>query len=143
MEARLTTYHLRKFVNAVVDSTETSPSLAEMVHHHLEVSLDPQREPPFHVWYVVHDDVERWIRLRVVDARGYPDDLYRRGAALLRVGVNGALASPDDDRYLQEAFGSRVFRTCKRCGFQAHGWFEYYGHLKLEHWATPDLPREA
>jgi hypothetical protein len=139
MEAQLTTYHFRKYVNEVVESTETSPSLAEMVHHHLEVRLDRQHEAPFHVWYVVHDAEERWIRLRVVDARGYPADLYRRGAALLRVGVNGALASPDDEAFLAEAFGSEVFRTCKRCGFKARGWFEYYGHLKLEHWATPEL----
>jgi hypothetical protein len=138
VDARVSTYHLRRYVNEVVESTVTSPSLAEMVRHHLEVRRDTQHEPPYHMWYVVHDQRERWIRLRVIDARGYPEDLYRRGEALLRVGVNGALANPDDEAFLSRTFGSQVFRTCKRCGFQAYGWFEYYGHLKLEHWADAE-----
>lgn len=134
MEANLSTYALRRYVNEVVESTERGPSLAEMVRHHLDVQLDQQAKTPYAVWYTVHDARERWIHLRVVDARGYPSSLYRRGQALLRIGVNGALASPDDDAALTDAFGSTVFRTCKTCGFQARSWFEYYGHVKLEHW---------
>lgn len=138
MEHLLDTYHLRRYVNAIVDSTETAPSLAEMVHHHLDVHFDRTRTPPFEAWFEVRDARERWLRLRVTDSRVYPDAVYRRGHALLRIGVNGALSSPDDDRFAKEVFGSTTFRTCRRCGYRSDGWLDYYGHLKLEHWGTPD-----
>lgn len=138
MEHLLDTYHLRRYVNAIVDSTETSPSLAEMVRHHLEVHFGRRVTPPFEVWFEVHDENERWIYLRVTDSRAYPDILYRRGQALLRIGVNGALASLDDDEFARDVFGGPTFRSCRRCGFKADGWLDYYGHLKLEHWGTPD-----
>ena len=137
MEHLLSTYHLRRYINALVESTETSPSLAEMVRHHLSVAHRRLQAPPFHVWFEVHDDREPWLRLRVTDSRGYPDSLYQRGEALLRVGVNGALASPDDEAAVQRVFGTTVFRTCRTCGYRATGWLDYYGHLKFEHWATP------
>lgn len=138
MEHLLDTYHLRRYVNAIVDSTETSPSLAEMVHHHLEVHFDRRVAPPFEAWFEVHDAREPWLRLRVTDCRGYPDSLYQKGEALLRIGVNGALSSPEDDQYAQTVFGRSTFRTCRRCGYRSNGWLDYYGHLKLEHWETPD-----
>ncbi len=138
MDHLLSTYHLRRFVNMLVDSTETSPSLAEMVRHHLSVAFARLKTPPFYVWYEVHDDQEPWLRLGVTDGRGYPDAVYRRGEALLRIGVNGALANPDDDLYAQQVFGTPVFRRCRICGYEAKGWLDHYGHLKLEHWSTPD-----
>lgn len=138
MQAKLSTYHLRRYINALVGSTEYSPSLAEMLHHHLEVAYDRQKATPFHLWYEVHDDEEQWIRLHVIDARGYPERLYLRGQALLRIGVNGALASPDDDAFAHHVFGTEVFRTCRYCGYQSPGWFDYYGHLNLEHWGESD-----
>lgn len=144
MEHRLDTYHLRRYVNIIVESTITSPSLAEMVHHHLDVLFARRTGPATgahereaEAWYEIHDVEERFIRLAVSDARAYPDSLYRRGQALLRIGVNGALANPDDDAFAKEVFGRAVFRTCRHCGYRSEGWLDYYGHLKLGHWGTP------
>jgi hypothetical protein len=142
LTAKLTTYHLRRYVNELVEATAHSPSLAEMLREHLEVDYDRQTAEPYHVWYAVHDRRERWLTLDVVDARGYPNDLYRRGHALLRVAVNGALASPEDEAFLRTVFGERPFRTCRRCGYRAADWLDYYGHLKLAHW-TSDAPDSA
>lgn len=136
MEAKLSTYYLRRYINEVVASTETSPSLAELVEHHLDVGFRRQSRSPFHAWYEVHDPHERWLMLRVTDARGYPDTVYQRGQALLRIGVNGALASPADEEFAHQVFGSPVFKTCRHCGYGATGWLDYYGHLKLAHWES-------
>ncbi len=145
MEHRLDTYHLRRYVNIIVESTVTSPSLAEMVHHHLDVLFargtrrgSGNHAPDAEAWYEVHDVDERFIRLLVSDARAYPDSLYRRAQALLRIGVNGALANPDDDQFAHEVFGRTLFRTCPHCGYRCDGWLDYYGHMKLGHWGTPN-----
>ncbi|MCY0885564.1 MAG: hypothetical protein OWV35_06720, partial [Firmicutes bacterium] len=68
MRAQLGTFALRRFINAVVDSTEVTPSLGEMVHHHLEVDWARMKTTPYHALFAVHDSRERWIELRIEDA---------------------------------------------------------------------------
>ncbi len=136
MASQLFTYSLRNFVNQIVESTEYSPSLAEMVQTHLEVDWSRQTRSPFHAVFAVHDKRERFIELRVTDANGYSDDVYRRGRALLRIGVNGALTNPDDEEFAQSVFAQRRFRTCRICGRAFQTWLDYYGHKRLEHWGV-------
>ena len=134
MSSRLITYALRNFVNQIVDSTEQSPSLAEMLKKHLEVDWSRQGVTPFYVIYAVHDKSERFIELSVTDASGYPDEVYRRGHALLRIAVNGALTSPEDEEFAHAIFAQQQFRSCRVCGERFDTWLAYYGHAKLEHW---------
>lgn len=134
MKSAMATYSFKKFINQVVDSTESSPSLAEMVQKHLEVDWSRQRISPYWAVFAVHDKRERLLELRVTDARQYLDDVYRRGAALLRIGVNGALVSPEDEEWAHAVFRQETFRTCRQCGARFERWLDYYGHAKLEHW---------
>jgi hypothetical protein len=136
MRTELVTYYLRKFVNHIVDSTLYSPSLAEMVHHHLGVEWTRQRVPPYQGVYHVFDDGETYLELHVTDARGYLDHVYLRGLALLRIGVNGALVTPEDETFARSAFAGRPFRTCPHCHQQFDSWLDYYGHAKMAHWTA-------
>jgi hypothetical protein len=133
MRAHLATYYLRKWINAIVDSTETSPSLAEMMKEHLEVDWARLKAPPYEAIYAVHNKKERLIELRVVDARNYLDEVYQRGWALLRIGVNGALVTPEEEEVARSLFATDTFRTCRVCGARFSSWLDYYGHLKLAH----------
>ncbi len=134
MRSQIRTYYLRKLVNQLVDSTMTSPSLAEMVRHHLSVEWVRYPHPPYQALYRVHDEREAYWELTVTDARGYPDPVYERGLALLRIGVNGALASSDDESFAQRAFVGQPFRTCPHCQEPFERWLDYYGHIKTTHW---------
>lgn len=134
MSGRLATYHLRRFINQIVQATEHSPSLAEMVQAHLEVDWSRQATTPFHAIFAVHNKAERFVELQVVDAQGYPDTLYQKGQALLKIGVNGALANASDEAFAQTIFGQTHFRSCRVCGQGFDTWFDYYGHARLEHW---------
>jgi len=134
MRSQLITYYLRKFVNQVVDSTLVSPSLAELVQHHLWVEWVRQHRPPYQAIYQVFDAQETFLELVVTDAVGYQDEVFQRGLALLRIGVNGALVSPEDEDYARKTFHGQPFRTCPHCGRQFHGWLDYYGHVKIDHW---------
>lgn len=134
MQSQLMTYYLRKFVNSVVESTLSSPSLAEMVRHHLWVDFTRQHQPPYLALYKVYDSEESYLELSVTDARGYDDTVYERGLALLKIGVNGALVSPDDEHYAQKAFEGRPFRICPRCQTPFARWLDFYGHIKTSHW---------
>lgn len=131
---RTRTYYFRNFVNSIVDSTLESPSLAEMVHHHLSVNWVRQHHPPYQVIYRIYDDRESFLEVDVTDARGYADRLYIRGLALLKIGVNGALVSPDDESYAEQAFEGRPFRTCPYCRQAFSRWLDFYGHIKTNHW---------
>ncbi|MBX5467715.1 MAG: hypothetical protein K6U14_09540 [Firmicutes bacterium] len=133
MRAHLRTYYLRKWINAIVESTETSPSLAEMMREHLEVDWARLSAPPYEAIYAVHNKKERLIELRVVDARSYLDDVYRRGWALLRIGVNGALTTPEEEAEARAIFATDTFRSCRICHARFASWLEYYGHVKLAH----------
>lgn len=135
MRAQLRTYYLRKWVNAIVDSTESTPSLGEMVKRHLEVDWARISFAPFEAIYAIHDKNERLLELRVTDAHHYRDQVFRQGEALLRVGVNGIMATPEDEAFARNVFGSETFRTCKVCGQAFGGWFDYFGHIKVEHLA--------
>lgn len=134
MQSRLRTYYLRQFVNHVVESTLISPSLAEMVHHHLGVDWIRQFHPPFQALYKVYDEQEAYLELYVIDARGYDDAVFDRGLALLKIGVNGALVAPDDENHAARAFEGRPFRTCPHCLTPFTHWLEFYGHMKTSHW---------
>lgn len=134
MHSQVITYYLRNFVNNVVESTLTSPSLAEMVHHHLWVDWKRQHHPPYLALYKVYDAQEAFLELAVTDARSYEDAVYERGLALLRIGVNGALATPEDESYAARAFSGRPFRTCPRCLEPFNQWLDFYGHVKTSHW---------
>ncbi|MCY0880286.1 MAG: hypothetical protein OWU84_15290, partial [Firmicutes bacterium] len=61
--------------------------------------------------------------------------VYERGLALLKIGVNGALVSPDDESYAAQAFNGRPFRTCPHCQEPFPRWLDFYGHIKTSHWA--------
>ncbi len=128
---QLTTYALRRWVNQIVDATMASPSLAEMVQHHLDIRW--RRLGSRIAYYSVQDCDEVYLDLRVVDASGYPDDLYERARALIRVGVNGALLSPADEASVAQWFPNQAFRTCPHCQKPFQSWFDYYGHLHLDH----------
>lgn len=132
MQSELLTYYFRKFVNHIVESTWSSPSLAEMVRHHLVVDWTRQATPPYAALYQVFDGVETYLEIHVLDARGYEDPIYDRGKALLRIGVNGALVSPDDEAAARRAFAQDVIRTCA-CGEPFSHWLDYYAHRKLDH----------
>ena len=134
MKNQLMTYYLRRFVNSIVESTLTSPSLAEMVHHHLSVEWTRQQYPPYQAWYQVYDEDESYLELAVTDACGYEDAVYMRGLALLKIGVNGALVSPDDESYAAQTFEGRPFRTCRKCPISFSRWLDFYGHVKMSHW---------
>ena len=134
MRSQLRTYHLRKFINQIVDSTLMTPSLAEMVRHHLRVNWTREHQAPFLAFYQVFDEQESYLELYVLDSRGYPEPLYERGLALLKIGVNGALASPDDDSYATQAFAGRPFRVCPYCQTPFARWLDFYGHIKTAHW---------
>lgn len=134
MKSQIRTYYFRKFVNAIVDSTLVSPSLAEMVRHHLWVEWIRERRPPYLALYKVYDDQESYLELCVTDARGYGDSVYERALALLKIGVNGALVSSDDESYAAQAFAGRPFRTCPYCHTPYARWLDYYGHIKTSHW---------
>ncbi len=134
MHSQLKTYYLRKFVNHVVESTLTSPSLAEMLRHHLWVDWTRQHYHPYLALYKVYDARESFLELSVTDARGYEDAVFERGLALLKIGVNGALATPDDEQYAERTFEGRPFRTCPRCQTPFARWLDYYGHIKTSHW---------
>lgn len=122
----------------MVASTERTPSLAELVRHHLEVDWSRMSRPPFHAMFAVHDTQSRWLELNVVDADSYSDALYRRGRALLCIGVNGALATPQDEERAKNEFGTSVFRTCRLCGDRFETWLSYYGHVKMDHLGTAE-----
>lgn len=139
MRSQIGTFAFRRFINAVVDSTETTPSLGEMVHHHLEVDWARMKSSHYHALIAVHDARERWIELRIDDARVYPDALYERGRALLSIGVNGALVTPEDEDRARQAFRTRVFRTCRTCGERFSSWLDYYAHIKTAHWEADGL----
>lgn len=134
MRSQLRTYYLRKFVNSIVDSTLESPSLAELLRHHLWVDWMRQQHPPYHAVYKVYDDHEAYLELQVVDAAGYADPVYFRGLALLKIGVNGALVSPEDESYADRTFEGQPFRTCPYCRQPFPRWLDYYGHIKTNHW---------
>lgn len=134
MYSRIRTYYLRKFVNTIVDSTWTSPSLAELVRHHLSVDWTRQPVPPYAVVYRVFDEREDYLALAVTDAPAYLDVVYERGLALLKIGVNGALASIEDETYAERTFKGTPFRTCPRCRQPYARWFDYYGHIRTNHW---------
>lgn len=133
MRSQLITYYLRRFVNQIVDSTLSGPSLAEMVNHHLEADWTRMHVPPYAAVYKVFDREETFLELRVTDARGYEDRVYDRGCALLKIGVNGALTAPEDEAYARQLFPTQAFRTCPTCKTRFHNWFDYYGHIKLDH----------
>lgn len=137
MKSQLLTYYLRKLINHLVDSTLTGPSLAEMVRHHLTADWVRVHLPPYPVIYQVYDRDETFIELRVTDASGYPDDTYEKGCALLKIAVNGALLAPEDEAYARRVFPLTAFRTCPICRLEFGTWFEYYGHVKLDHMAHP------
>ncbi len=134
MHNQLRTYYFRKFVNTLVDSTWESPSLAEMVRHHLRVDWTRQHQPPYLAMYQVYDEHESFLELWVVDAHGYSDTVYERGLALMRIGVNGALASPEDELGATRMFEGQPFRTCPYCHTPFARWLDYYGHIKTSHW---------
>jgi hypothetical protein len=136
LKSDIQTYFLKKLINQLVDSTIISPSLAEMVRHHLWVDWTRQHRPPYMATYKVFDNHESYLELVVTDAPGYPDRVYERGLALMKIGVNGALASSDDEFFASEIFGGRPFRTCKDCGRPFRRWLDYYGHIKTTHWET-------
>ena len=136
MHSQLRTYYFRKFVNTIVDATLMSPSLAELVSHHLSVDWRRQQRPPYLAVYQVFDDRESYLELSVTDARGYADPVYERGLALLKIGVNGALVSLEDETYAARAFEGRPFRTCPHCQRPFLRWLDYYGHIKTSHWET-------
>ncbi len=137
MQSHLRTYYLRRLVNHLVDATLTSPSLAEMVHHHLSVGWSRASDPPYLGAYQVYDERESYVTLVVVDARVYSDALYQSGLALLRIAVNGALASEADESFARDKFPGRPFRTCLSCSQSFMGWLDFYGHIKMEHWEDP------
>ena len=134
MNSQLRTYYFRRLVNTIVDSTLSSPSLAEMVHHHLLVDWTREHHPPYRAVYKVFDDGSAYLELSVVDARGYPDHVYERGLALMKIGVNGALVSLEDESFAAKAFEGRPFRTCPYCRAPFARWLDYYGHIKTSHW---------
>ena len=134
MRREFVTYYFRKFVNSVVDSTLISPSLAEMVNHHIWVDFSRQHTPPYQALYKAFDRQDCYLEFSITDARGYDNSLYERGLALLKIGVNGALVSPDDESYAQHAFEGRPFRTCQYCGQPFSRWLDFYGHIKTNHW---------
>jgi len=136
MQANIVTYYLRKFANSVVDSTFTSPSLAEMVHHHLRADWSRQVRHPYFVYYQVYDAQNCFLEFSIADARGYADVVYERCLALLIIGVNGALVSPDDEEFASRVFGGIPFRICSYCAKPFSGWLDYYGHVKINHWET-------
>lgn len=96
---QLTTHGLRRWVNQVVDATITSPSLAEMVCHHVEAHWG--RVASRTVYYRIEDTAEIYLHLEIVDARGYTDNLFERGRALMGAGINGVLMSPSDEASLE------------------------------------------
>ncbi len=136
MRTQIRTYYLRKFVNQIVDSTLITPSLAEMVRHHLWVDWTREHQPPFLAVYNVFDDQESYLEIDVVDSRGYPDPVYERGLALLKIGVNGALTSAEDDSFAAKAFAGQPFRVCPYCRAPFARWLDFYGHIKTTHWES-------
>ncbi|HBQ93862.1 MAG: hypothetical protein C7B43_05700 [Sulfobacillus benefaciens] len=130
MRKPLQTYYLRKLINTLVDASLTSPSLAEMVHHHLQVEWIRGRRLS---QYRIFDSREVYWELSVIDAHGYTDLLYQQGLALLAIAVNGALVAPSDEERAKQLFPSRAFRTCPYCGQRFHSWLDYYGHYQLDH----------
>lgn len=134
MQSQIETYYFRKLVNHIVDSTLMTPSLAEMVRHHLLVDWTRQLRAPYSAVYKVYDDRESFLELKVTDARAYPDPVYLRGAALLKIGVNGALMSSDDESFAAQTFQGRPFRTCPHCQSPFLHWLDYYGHISTAHW---------
>ncbi len=133
MRNQLKTTHLRRLVNQLVDSTVVTPSLAEMLRHHLETEWTRLSRPPYDAIYHVHDGQETFIELRVLDASAYQDIVYEKGRALLSIGVNGALASPGDEERVNRLFPNHAFRTCPHCHQRFERWFDYYGHIHLDH----------
>ncbi|WP_020376656.1 hypothetical protein [Sulfobacillus thermosulfidooxidans] len=131
MRKPLQTYYLRKLINTLVDATLTSPSLAEMVHHHLQVEWI--RGQMLSQYRVFDSRGEVYWELSVIDAHGYTDMLYQQGLALLTIAINGALVTPKDEERAKELFPNRAFRTCPYCHQRFHSWLEYYGHYKLDH----------
>lgn len=139
MHSRLPTYALRRLVNQILQSTEDSPSLAEMIKEHLEVDWSRQKASPYYALYAVHNHHERFIEISVFDARGYPDQVYLKGQALLRIGVNGSLANPEDEAFASATFGQRRFRSCPVCHRGFDNWLDYYGHTHLAHWGRSSV----
>ncbi len=133
MRKMLATYSLRKLVNTLVEASLSSPSLAEMVHHHLDVSWTVPRVPTLYPFYRVSDGAVVYWELFVTDHRGYGPLLYQRALALLTIGINGALATPDDEAQAHKLFPARAFRTCPDCHAPFPSWLDYYGHTKIEH----------
>ena len=130
MRKPLQTYYLRKMINTLVDASLTSPSLAEMVHHHLQVEWVRGQMLS---QYRIFDSQEVYWELSVVDAQGYADMLYQQGLALLAIAINGALVTPSDEERAKNLFPNRAFRTCPYCHRKFHSWLDYYGHYKLDH----------
>ena len=128
---RLNTLRLARWVNHMVDATLTSPSLAEMVGHHLDAAWN--RMGTQFGSYRIYDSRETYLAVRILDAGGYSDDYYERGRALMSIGVNGALVSPIDEAALVKWFPHQAFRTCPQCQEAFQTWFDYYGHLYLDH----------
>lgn len=134
MQSHLRTYYLRRLVNHLVDATLTSPSLAEMVHHHLSVGWSRASNPPYLGAYQVYDERESYITWVVIDARAYSEALYQSGLALLRIAVNGALTSEADASFAHDTFPGQPFRTCQSCARPFMDWLDFYAHIKMEHW---------
>jgi len=139
VNTQVKTYYLRKLVNTIVDGTLTSPSLAEMVHHHLAVEWLRESRAPYRAVYTVCDEQEEFVQLTVTDARGYSDPVYERGLALLKIGVNGALVSLEDESYAARTFAGQPFRTCPHCRQPFAHWLDYYGHVKTTHWGLQKI----
>lgn len=133
MKNQLKTAHLRRLINQLVDSTVLTPSLAEMLRHHLDAEWTRLSRPPYSAIYQVHDDQETYIELRVIDASAYQDIVFEKGRALLSIGVNGALLSPEDEARVNRLFPHHSFRTCPHCQMRFDNWFDYYGHIHLNH----------
>ncbi len=130
MRKPVQTYYLRRLINTLVDESLTSPSLAEMVHQHLQVEWIRDRRLS---QYRIFDSREVYWELSVIDAHGYTDTLYQQGLALLAIAVNGALVAPADEERARKLFPNRAFRTCPHCGQRFHSWLDYYGHYQLDH----------
>ncbi|PSR36214.1 MAG: hypothetical protein C7B44_10235 [Sulfobacillus thermosulfidooxidans] len=133
MKKLLATDALRRLVNTLVDASLTSPSLAEMVHQHLLVEWVPTSIPGDYPTYQISADNTIYWELEISDSASHRALLYQQALALLRIGVNGALVTPQEERMAHKLFPMRVFRTCPSCQQPFRSWLDYYGHLKLDH----------
>lgn len=138
MRSQLQTYYLRTLINQLLDSTVTQPSLAEFVQHHLMADWLRLSPPAQSSLYIIRDTQEVFMELEVIDSSGYADLVYQRGQVLLQLAVNGILINDEDEAQAQELFPNRPFRTCQYCGLEVKTWFEYYGHVNVDH-----LPEQA